>query len=118
MKTLWVRCASLAGVLALAVATAGCHLFPFTATIEVENNTLSSIVELNISPSISPGWGPNQLDENISSFSSEEFTVPAGTYDLRAIDSLGRTYTEFDVRLRPDDVFVWTLTELNSNGVL
>ena len=113
MKTLWARCAGLTAVLALAVVTTGCDLLPFTATIELQNNTLASIQEVYISPSVRPGWGPNQIEESISSFSSKEFTVPAGTYDLRAVDSLGRTTTEFDVRLRPDDVFVWQLNELD-----
>ena len=115
MKTVWMRCLGLAGVLALAVASAGCELLPGTATIVVENNTLNSIEEINISRSVDPGWGQNELSENLGAFDEAEFTVPVGSYDLHAINSNGDTATLFDVRLRVDDVFVWELSSSSFN---
>jgi hypothetical protein len=59
-----------------------------SASLTVYNNTSSTLFYMYISPSTSSSWGDDQLGSStIPAGGSYTFSVPAGTYDLKAEDS-------------------------------
>jgi len=112
MTNLWKRGTMLLAMLSITVLSSGCEFLPFTATIELRNNSLGAIEEVYISRSNTPSWGPNQLSSVVPPGEDRTFTVLPGTYDMRAINEFGQVRTVEGVTLRSDDEFVWNFNVL------
>lgn len=81
------------------------------ASVTVYNYTDVTIWYLYITPSSSSDWGPDQLGSSTIP-SGGAFTVnniPAGTYDLRAVDYYGYNYYASDQVLEGGHSYNWTL---------
>lgn len=81
------------------------------ASVRVVNNSGYTIYYLYISPSSSGTWGPDQHGSSVIS-SGYSFTVnniPAGTYDLRAVNSLGDSVYEMGYYMGGGTSHTWTI---------
>lgn len=77
------------------------------AGLEINNNSHAfTIVEVYISPSDSPTWGPNQLSGVIGPQSNALWNLTAGTWDILVVDNWDDEFAAFDQ--------VFTIGNLNS----
>jgi hypothetical protein len=77
-------------------------------TLHVVNNSTNSVCFMRISPVTSSDWGQDWLGSNtISSGSSHDFSIAAGSYDLRAEFCGGGEATSMGVSITGN--YTWTL---------
>ncbi|MCJ7708436.1 MAG: hypothetical protein MUO38_12560, partial [Anaerolineales bacterium] len=79
------------------------------ATLTVINSTSSTVCYMRISPTTSSVWGDDWLGSStIASGASHNFSVPSGSYDLRAEFCGGGEATQMGVSITGS--ITWTLT--------
>jgi hypothetical protein len=79
------------------------------ATLTVINSTSSTVCYMRISPTTSSVWGDDWLGSStIASGASHNFSVPSGSYDLRAEFCGGGEATQMGVSI--SGTITWTLT--------
>lgn len=81
------------------------------ASVRVVNNSGYTIYNLYISPSSSSSWGDDQLGSNVilSGYSFTVNNIPAGTYDLKATNSLGDSVYEMGYYMGGGTSHTWTI---------
>ncbi|MBN1487290.1 MAG: hypothetical protein JW981_06570 [Anaerolineae bacterium] len=86
---------------------------PDVIALLLVNQTASEVWYVNISPSTNDNWGDDWLGgvESVASGGQRIFYVPAGTYDLRALDSEENTLVEETSVSLVDAVTTWTLSD-------
>jgi len=81
-----------------------------TITLTVRNATGGSIWYIYISPTTSSSWGDDWLGSStLSAGESTTFSVPAGSYDLRADDS-SHNVVEQQMGVSLTGAYTWTIT--------
>jgi hypothetical protein len=84
-------------------------------TLTVINSSASTVCYMRISPTTSSTWGDDWLgSDTIASGASYNFTVPSGSYDLRAEFCGGGDLVQWNVSLATN--MTWTLTGGGSSG--
>ena len=84
-------------------------------TLTVVNSSASTVCYMRISPTTSTTWGDDWLGaDTISIGASYNFTVPSGSYDLRAEFCGGGQLVQWSVSLASN--MTWTLTGGGSSG--
>jgi len=79
------------------------------STLRVVNSTTSTVCYMRISPTTSSVWGDDWLGSStIASGASHNFSVPSGSYDLRAEFCGGGEATQMGVSI--SGTITWTLT--------
>jgi hypothetical protein len=90
-----------------------------TASVQIVNQSGTTICYVYISPSTDTQWGDDQLGSGNVIAAGDSFTItdiPAGTYDFRADDCSGNTLAEeYGVTL-PGGPFTWTVSGTGSSG--
>ena len=61
--------------------------------LKIQNNYVSSITKLYLSPSTSPSWGGQWLGSSMPSITYRHFGLKAGRYDIRTIFGNGKELT-------------------------
>ncbi len=83
---------------------------PGNATITLQNNSGQTIWYAYVSPSTDPNWGEDDLGSaTVPDGGSFVFTVPAGTYDLKAEGS-GHTVIATQMGVNVSGNYVWIVT--------
>ena len=84
-------------------------------TLTVINSSASTVCYMRISPTTSSTWGDDWLGaDTISTGASHNFTVPSGSYDLRAEFCGGGDLVQWAIPLTGN--MTWTLTSGGSSG--
>ncbi len=82
-----------------------------TTTLDIVNNTNSSIFYLYLSWCSSNSWGADQLGSDVIAVGSTySFSMTPGCWDLRAKLRDGREVDRRGVNMRPGDQKSWTLS--------
>jgi hypothetical protein len=84
-------------------------------TLTVINSSASTVCYMRISPTTSTTWGDDWLGaDTISTGASYNFTVPSGSYDLRAEFCGGGQLVQWNISLASN--MTWTLTGGGGGG--
>jgi plastocyanin len=82
-----------------------------SGALKVVNAYSAPITELYVAASSSGSWGTNQLEAAIASGDTFTLTsIPAGTYDLRAVAADGGYVETYAVTIAAGETVTWTLT--------
>jgi hypothetical protein len=82
-----------------------------TGSLKVNNYHCNPVSELYVSPASSGSWGINQLTSSIASLGVFTLgSIPAGSYDVKAVGGDGILWTSYGVSITAGGTFTWSLS--------